>query len=170
MIRSNKQLAVARQKLEKVEEALQGSTAEVDRQVWVSLAKELRCEIDEYRAIKSGQTTVFQVSSLDDVGEALIKARMACGLTQKQLADRLGVSEQMVQKDEAGGYESASVARLADVADALDYQLTGNLQPAGLKTQVTVVNAPTMTYGTPPAAENRVLRAAVDLHEMQGTR
>ncbi|MGV9282334.1 helix-turn-helix transcriptional regulator [Streptomyces sp. NPDC003730] len=161
---------MARQKLEKVEEALVEAADEADRQVWSGLAKDLRCEIEEYVAIRSGQTTTFQIASLDDIGEALIKARMACNLTQKQLADRLGVSEQMVQKDEAGGYESASVARLADIADALDYQLTGNLRPTGARTQVTVVNAPTAAYGTPSVAQHRVLRAAVDVHQMQGMR
>ncbi|MEU6515133.1 helix-turn-helix transcriptional regulator [Streptomyces sp. NPDC046978] len=173
MIRSNKQLAVARQKLEKVEDALRQASTEVDHQVWSNLAKDLRCEIDDYLAVRSGQTVTFQISSLDDIGEALVKARIACGLTQKQLADRLGVSEQMVQKDESRGYESASIARLADVAEALGYQLAGNLQPDGPKTQFTVVNAPTVTYGRPSlygAAETRVIRNSVDVHDIQETR
>jgi transcriptional regulator with XRE-family HTH domain len=61
----------------------------------------------------------------------LVKARIARGWTQKQLAAALGVSEQMVQKDEAGNYKRAGVARLAEVGDVLGYRLTGRLLPDG---------------------------------------
>ena len=48
-----------------------------------------------------------------------MQARIAAGLNQKDLADRLGLKEQQVQRYEATGYQSASLARLREVVDAL---------------------------------------------------
>lgn len=92
-------------------------------------AGDIQQEIDEYIGIRDGYITQFSITSLDDVATALIKARLARGWTQKDLAERLGVAEQMVQRDEAKGYERASLARLADIADVLGYELRGVLKP-----------------------------------------
>ncbi len=65
--------------------------------------------------------------------DLLVKARIAEGLTQRQLAERLGVAEEAVQRDEAGGYARAGLDRLARVAEALGVRLrlTGVLAPGG---------------------------------------
>ena len=54
---------------------------------------------------------------------ALIRARIAMGMTQKELADLMGVKEQQVQRDEANQYNSAGFRRIAEVADALKIQI-----------------------------------------------
>ncbi|MFJ9900165.1 helix-turn-helix domain-containing protein [Streptomyces sp. NPDC091280] len=130
MIRNDRQLSIARRKLDKLREAASRATGE-DVQVWETLAQEVACDIDEFLAIRSGSVKAFEVNSLDALPGSFIKARIAQGITQAELASRLGVSEQMVQKDEAGGYESAGIDRIADVCDALGYELVGRLQPAG---------------------------------------
>ncbi len=53
-----------------------------------------------------------------------MKARIARRWTQRQLADALGVAEQQMQRYEATGYRSASLARISDVADALNLTIT----------------------------------------------
>ena len=50
---------------------------------------------------------------------ALIKARIMRNWTQKELADKLAVAEQQVQRYEATQYKGVSVERLQAVADAL---------------------------------------------------
>ena len=62
--------------------------------------------------------------------DLLVKARIVEGLTQRQLAERLGVAEEAVQRDEAGGYARAGLDRLARVAAALGVRLrlTGHLE------------------------------------------
>lgn len=46
------------------------------------------------------------------------------GLSQKELAERLGLKEQQVQKYEATEYTSASMARVRDVIQALGVTVT----------------------------------------------
>jgi transcriptional regulator with XRE-family HTH domain len=50
----------------------------------------------------------------------LIKARIAAGITQKELAAKIGVQEQQIQRYESDRYASASLARLTQVAHALE--------------------------------------------------
>jgi transcriptional regulator with XRE-family HTH domain len=131
MIRNDRQLSIAKEKQETLLSA--ASTAEPgDVAIYRDLADEVQQEIDEYIAIRDGYVNLFAIESIDDLAAAVTKARIARRWTQKQLADSLGVSEQMVQKDESRAYERAGVARLAEVADILGYQLVGELRPIHL--------------------------------------
>ena len=76
-------------------------------------------EVAEYDALRSGRQKVFVADSLSELPRALIKARIAAGLTQKQLGERVGVAEQQVQRYEAMEYQQASFGRLLEIADAL---------------------------------------------------
>lgn len=89
-----------------------------------SQADDLREEITDYKTLRDGGTTVIEASSLAGLADALIKARVARGWTQRQLADRLGLAEQQVQRYESTAYRTASLARLCDIADALGVTFT----------------------------------------------
>jgi HTH-type transcriptional regulator / antitoxin HigA len=80
---------------------------------------DLHEEIVEYENLRSGAVTVIESASLSGLADALIKARIARGWTQADLAEALGVAEQQVQRYEASRYRGASFARLCDVAAAL---------------------------------------------------
>ena len=67
---------------------------------------------------------MLQGESLADLAALLVKARIARRWTQRQLADALGIAEQQMQRYEATGYRSASLARIGDVADALNLTIT----------------------------------------------
>jgi transcriptional regulator with XRE-family HTH domain len=47
------------------------------------------------------------------------KARIACGLTQAELGELLGMTQQQVARYERDGWQKISVWRLAEAADAL---------------------------------------------------
>ncbi len=79
---------------------------------------ELREQIAEYEGLLSGESTILS-DSFDELPTALIRARIAAGLTQKDLADRLGMREQQIQRYEATAYASASFTRLRQVVSAL---------------------------------------------------
>ena len=78
-------------------------------------------EIEEYNSLK--KQTSIKISSIQDLPIALIKARIAMGMTQKELAEKMGVKEQQVQRDEANQYSSAGFHRIMEVAKALDINI-----------------------------------------------
>jgi HTH-type transcriptional regulator/antitoxin HigA len=84
-----------------------------------SQADDLRAEIAEYDHLRSGQVSTLKADNLGDLAGLLVQARIARGWTQRQLADALGVAEQQIQRYEATGYRSASLARICDVAEVL---------------------------------------------------
>ena len=96
-----------------------------------SQIQDLRDELDEYERLRDGATTVFEADSLAGLAEALIKARIARGWTQRQLAEALGVAEQQIQRYESTAYRSASLARLCDIADALGVRITERAELQG---------------------------------------
>jgi len=89
-----------------------------------SQSSELYNELREYEALKSGAITVLKTNKLSELPTILIRARIARGLSQRELAERLGMQEQQIQRYEAEGYASASLRRLTEVADALHLNVT----------------------------------------------
>jgi transcriptional regulator with XRE-family HTH domain len=63
------------------------------------------------------------VDDLAELPRALIQARIAAGLSQRELGERLDLKEQQIQRYEASEYASASLARLLDVVRALKVRL-----------------------------------------------
>lgn len=94
-------------------------------------------QIAAYEDVREGRVAELRDISLLELPGVLIAARIAAGLTQRQLAERVEVREQQVQQDEATRYAGASLERLATVAAllgvALDIRATlparGSLQP-----------------------------------------
>lgn len=89
-----------------------------------SQIEELEEDIALYEALKSGLITSFEAEGLHDLPDILIRARIARGMSQKDLADFLGMKEQQVQRYEAERYRSASLERLIEVADALNVRIS----------------------------------------------
>jgi transcriptional regulator with XRE-family HTH domain len=68
--------------------------------------------------------TIRPLPTLGRIGLSLIALRIAKGLTQRQLAERLGVNEAQVSKDEKSEYHSISVDRAQRIIDALEGSVT----------------------------------------------
>lgn len=79
----------------------------------------LNAQIQDYEILRSGNIEILKASSLTELPSILIKARIAKGLSQKELADRMKIKEQQIQRYEAEEYASANLKRLAEVAKAL---------------------------------------------------
>jgi len=92
-----------------------------------SQIEQLRQEVEDYEALKSGKITSFESQGLKELPVLLVKARIARSFTHKQLADRLGVKEQQVQRWEFNDYAGTSLENLTAVAEALDVVLTQRL-------------------------------------------
>jgi DNA-binding XRE family transcriptional regulator len=79
----------------------------------------LRGQIDHYEKLRDGHITGREITSLRELPTALIEARIAARLTQRQLAQRVGVAEQQIQRWEANAYTGVNLDRLQSIADAL---------------------------------------------------
>ncbi|MDQ6839291.1 MAG: helix-turn-helix domain-containing protein [Actinomycetota bacterium] len=91
----------------------------LETDAFAAQADDLRAEIAEYQQLRSGRVSTLEAATLGDLASVLIRARIARGMTQGQLAEALGVAEQQIQRYEASGYRSASLARICDIAEAL---------------------------------------------------
>jgi DNA-binding XRE family transcriptional regulator len=90
----------------------------------INFTEDIKYEIIQYERIKRGDFSDFQKP--EDIGRLLIAIRIAQGITQRELADRLGVSEAQVSRDERNEYHKASYERIQTVLKALrrEIQLT----------------------------------------------
>jgi len=84
---------------------------------------DLRQELADYEALRTGEVDVMELDSLNQLPEMLIRARIATRLTQKQLAERLGIKEQQIQRYEATRYAAANLERIQAVAEALGVRI-----------------------------------------------
>jgi HTH-type transcriptional regulator / antitoxin HipB len=83
----------------------------------------LRRQIEHYEKLRDGQITGREITSLRELPTALIEARIAAQLTQRQLGGRIGVAEQQIQRWEANDYSGVNLDRLQSIADALGVQM-----------------------------------------------
>ena len=89
---------------------------------------DLEADLREYEAVRDGRFEVAALRVVTDLPELLIKARIAQGLTQRELADRLGLKEQQIQRYEATDYATAKWSRIREVAGALSMEVGGSAQ------------------------------------------
>jgi len=80
----------------------------------------------EYEALKSGNVPLT-LRSLRELPLVLVRARVAAGLSQKQLAQRLGLKAQQIQRYEATRYRTITLGRMLEVAEALGLRLEGSV-------------------------------------------
>jgi DNA-binding XRE family transcriptional regulator len=91
-------------------------------------------EIEYYERLKQGQFDAFE--NLRGLGQLLIGLRIHLGITQRELAERLGVSETMVSRDERNEYHGITVDRAARVLEAFGTRIETRVVVAGLSRTV----------------------------------
>ncbi len=137
MITNERQYRITKAAVEDFEAALARlETVEADRPLEMrqvmreaieSQLEELHEQVAEYEALRSGKVHVLELDSLQELPDALIRARIAAGLTQKKLATRLGLKEQQIQRYEATHYAGVSLDRIQSVAEALGIRIRERL-------------------------------------------
>ena len=144
MIKNERQYRITRTQAERFARTLEGlrerpegadgihpeiAQAQVDA-VSSQLA-DLEAELREYEAVREGKFQIDDLNVVNDLPALLIKARIAQGLSQRELADRIGLKEQQIQRYEATDYATAKWSRIREVVGALRMEISGSTQAEG---------------------------------------
>lgn len=131
MIKNERQLRITKTQAEKFRAAILAlESSPTDESIHPVLRKaemdglrsqlaDLDRDIQEYEALRSGHRRLGRINSFEDLPRALIQARIAAGLTQEQLAAKLKLKAQQIQRYEATDYQSASLARIGEIVPLL---------------------------------------------------
>jgi ribosome-binding protein aMBF1 (putative translation factor) len=87
---------------------------------------QLEEEVESYERLKRGD--IGELMNLHGLGRALVALRIALGLTQRELAERIGVHESQVSRDERNEYHGITVERGSRILDALGVQLKSEFE------------------------------------------
>lgn len=137
MILSDKQSSVSKAELVKLKAALLATEGREVEQTWLKQAEaealesqiaEIEAELAEYELLKSGQINFSRTYALEDLPRVLVQARIAAGLSQTDLAARLDMKPQQIQRYEATNYMGASLARLVEVSRVLGVKASGTFE------------------------------------------
>jgi ribosome-binding protein aMBF1 (putative translation factor) len=134
MIKNDRQFRITKAQAGRFERAIKETAASPHRAVHPVLRKaemdalksqlsDLRRDLEEYSALRSGKRKTVALSSFDDLPRTLIRARIAAGMSQEELASKLGLKAQQIQRYEATEYHSASMERMSEILRALGVRL-----------------------------------------------
>lgn len=135
MIANERQYRITNVQLKRIEEGLaahdaQEASPNVDPRIkqamadaMASEAEALRAQLYHYEQLRDGHISGREITSLRELPAALIEARIAAHLTQRDLARRTGVAEQQIQRWEANEYTGVNLDRLQSIADAIGVQI-----------------------------------------------
>jgi ribosome-binding protein aMBF1 (putative translation factor) len=135
VITNERQYRIAKAELRRFAEAIEAHDAQepdagVDPRIHRAMrdsleseAQELAAQLARYEDLREGRVNERELDSLRELPIALIEARIAAGLTQSALAERLAVPEQQIQRWEASQYSGVGIERLQEIADALGIEV-----------------------------------------------
>ena len=113
--------------------------AKAQEEALESQLTDLEAELREYESLKAGGFNWDELNVVGELAGVLIKARISQGLSQKDLAVRIGLriglKEQQIQRYEATDYESASLRRIKQIANALTIGGPGYLDDTNTRQQ-----------------------------------
>lgn len=136
MIKNERQYRITKAQAEKFFQALRNLRADTDEryalnprlrqlqeQALKSQLGDLEEDLREYEDLKEGRFAFEKLEGISQLPKLLIRARIASGLTQRELAGLLGLKEQQIQRYEASDYASASLTRIKEVVSALGIEV-----------------------------------------------
>ena len=91
-----------------------------------SFQAQLEEEITCYERLKRGD--IDPLLNLHGLGRSLVALRIARGITQRELAERLSVHESQVSRDERNDYHGITVERAERVLAALEVQMKSSFE------------------------------------------
>ena len=105
--------------LAKVASEQPGKRSAAIRGSYEGMIRQLEDELDEYDQLKSGELKLPKIDRLDQIAPFIVKLRIAKGISQTELASRLGVSKQVISRYEESDYQTVGIARLQEILDTI---------------------------------------------------
>lgn len=84
--------------------------------------EDLRSEVNEYEFLTSKHLNVLEINT-NNLQKAIVSFRIASGLTQKDIADKLEIQEQQIQRYEQNDYLTASFERIIQILQTLEVEV-----------------------------------------------
>lgn len=137
MLRTDKEYKEAVERLEAEKQRLmqyEGELQEMglsDEQVQRAMAPQwsfhaqLVDEVDSYESLKRGEFDALK--NFEGLGRLLIALRIYKGLTQSQLAQKLGIDASQISRDERNEYHGITVERASRILDAMGVELRSSV-------------------------------------------
>lgn len=91
-----------------------------------SFHEQLAEEVESYERLKRGE--FGEIKNLHGLGSTLVALRIALGLTQREFAERLGVHESQISRDERNEYHGITVDRASRILDAFGVDLRSTFE------------------------------------------
>lgn len=133
MIKNERQLKITKSQIKKLAAAI----ADFDKvpspkgqDSWVHTGQkrsmklqleQLEQEVRDYSDLKDGKVELPDPMELESIPALLIQHRIQSGLTQEQLAKKLNLAKQQIQKYEQTNYSQASMATVLEIASVLSF-------------------------------------------------
>ena len=93
-----------------------------------SQLQDIQNDIEEYDELRSGKIPILELRSLEELPYTLIKARISLGMSQKDLAELVGLKEQQIQRYESTDYSTANITRIQELIKALNIKVSENVR------------------------------------------
>jgi HTH-type transcriptional regulator/antitoxin HigA len=116
-----------RKALARVGQEKPGKRSKAVRESYASVIRQLEDEIREYDDLKRGELALPNVERLDQIAPFVTRIRIAKGVSQTDLARRLGVSKQVISRYEENDYQTVGVAKLQEILDVMGIRTTVTL-------------------------------------------
>ena len=113
--RTAAQLDGFKQALAKVADEKPGKRSAAIRGSYEGMIRQLKDELGEYDQLKSGKVRIPKVDRLDQIARFVVKLRIAKGVSQTELAQRLGVSKQVISRYEESDHQTVGIGRLQEI-------------------------------------------------------
>jgi HTH-type transcriptional regulator / antitoxin HipB len=104
---------------------------ELNRSALMITIARMKGELDEYDELKAGRGEI-KIDSMRDLPVALVKKRILLGMTQKELATKLGFKKKIIQYFESNYYDGADDSLQKKVAEILGIDIPASTPPIPL--------------------------------------
>jgi HTH-type transcriptional regulator/antitoxin HipB len=139
MIKNEKQYKITKSKLALLQEGIAGIKSENPIGVksrlvlnsMLDMSTSMEAQISAYDALKENKTISLKSRSLQDLPAMIIEYRIASGLTQKEMAKKIGMKEQQLQRYENRDFESVSFQNMLEILRAIGLKLVISVTPVG---------------------------------------